>query len=235
MTSPRPAAVVTAAGASRRMNGGAKKEYRLLDGVPVLARAIAPFLAEGFAPIVVTVPPGHLARAARLLGPHVPPGPVRLVEGGETRQQSVLLALRALAPDRPGVVLIHDGARPWASAALVRAVLEGASRHGACVPALEAHEAVKEIAGGAAAGTAVVRHLPRHTIRLAQTPQGFSFPRILAAHEKAAAAGVSCVDDAEVFALSEGPVAWVEGEPDNTKITRERDIGGAAARPGGRA
>lgn len=226
MTPPRPAAVVTAAGASRRMSDGAKKEYRLLDGVPVLARAVAPFLAEGFFPIVVTVPPGHVALASALLAPHAPPAALRLIEGGATRQQSVLLGLRALAADTPALVLIHDGARPWASAALVRRVLAAAAERGACVPVLEAAEAVKEVGGQ----PLVLRHLPRHTIRLAQTPQGFSYPRILAAHEKAAAAGAACVDDGEVFALFDGPVAWVDGEPDNVKITRERDMGGAVAR-----
>lgn len=228
MIPPRPAAVVTAAGLSRRMNGGTKKEYRLLAGVPVLARAVAPFLAEGFFPVVVTVPPGHLEQASALLAPHLPGGPVRLVEGGGTRQQSVLLALRSLAPDRPGVVLIHDGARPWVSPGLVRRVREAAELHGACVPVLEAHEAVKEVGEE----PMVLRHIPRRAVRLAQTPQGFAFARILAAHEKAAAAGACCVDDAEVFALFDGPVAWIDGEPDNAKITWERDMNGTVARPG---
>ena len=83
------------------MSAGAKKEYRLLDGVPVLARSLAPFLAEGFSPVLVTVPAGHLAQAASLLAPHLPLEKLRLVEGGATRQQSVLLALRALAADAP--------------------------------------------------------------------------------------------------------------------------------------
>jgi 2-C-methyl-D-erythritol 4-phosphate cytidylyltransferase/2-C-methyl-D-erythritol 2,4-cyclodiphosphate synthase len=120
-------------------------------------------------------------------------------------------------------VLIHDGARPWLNRELVCRVAAAAGEHGACVPVVEVSEAVKQIE----LSGIVERHLPRRTIRFAQTPQGFLFARILAAHEKAAAAGAVCVDDAEVYALFEGPVAWVDGEPDNRKITLERDLEGA--------
>jgi 2-C-methyl-D-erythritol 4-phosphate cytidylyltransferase / 2-C-methyl-D-erythritol 2,4-cyclodiphosphate synthase len=217
------AAVVTAAGESRRMGGRTKKEYRLLGDVPVLARAVLPFLEEGLFPVVVTVPRGHLGEAAALLAPHLPSPGVRLVEGGATRQQSVLQGLRALAEDSPGIVLIHDGARPWLARELVRRVALAARERGGCVPVVEVSEAVKQVG----AAEFVEQHLRRGAIRFAQTPQGFHFARILAAHEKAAAAGASCVDDAEVFALFEGPVAWIEGDTDNRKITRECDLGGA--------
>jgi 2-C-methyl-D-erythritol 4-phosphate cytidylyltransferase len=216
------AAVVTAAGESRRMGGRTKKEYRLLGGVPVLARAVLPFLEEGFSPVVVTVPRGQLGEAAALLAPHLPSPGVRLVEGGATRQQSVLQGLRALAEDAPELVLIHDGARPWITRELVRRVARAAGERGGCVPVVEVSEAVKQVG----AADLVEQHLHRGAIRFAQTPQGFHFARILAAHEQAAAAGTSCVDDAEVFALFEGPVAWIEGDPDNRKITRECDMGG---------
>ena len=172
--------------------------------------------------MVVTVPRGHHGEAAALLGAHLPLGSVRFVEGGTTRQESVLRGLRFLAEETPDLVLIHDGARPWLNRVLVRRVAAAAAEHGACVPVVEVCEAVKQID----ASGIVERHLPRPTIRFAQTPQGFLFARILAAHEKAAAAGAGCADDAEVYALFEGPVAWVDGEPDNRKITRERDLEG---------
>ncbi len=218
----RWAAVVTAAGASTRM-GGTKKEFLSLDGVPVLALAVRPFLA-GARRVVVTLPPGRLAEAATLLEAHVDLAALALVEGGATRQESVRLGLLALADDPPDLVLIHDGARPRLSADLVARVLAAAERHGACVPVLEASEAVKEI--DPAAGTAgfVSRHLPRRTIALAQTPQGFAYRGILAAHEKARAEGLSFVDDAEVYARFAGPVAWVPGDGANRKITFVGDL-----------
>jgi 2-C-methyl-D-erythritol 4-phosphate cytidylyltransferase len=204
------------------MGSRTKKEYRLLGGEPVLVRAVRPFLEEGFSPVVVTVPRGHPGEAAALLDAHLPLDSVRFVEGGATRQESVLRGLRSLAGEHPDLVLIHDGARPWLTRELVRRVAAAAGEHGACVPVVEVSEAVKQIE----LSGIVERHLSRQTIRFAQTPQGFLFARILAAHEKAAAAGAGCVDDAEVYALFEGPVAWVDGETDNRKITREQDLEG---------
>jgi 2-C-methyl-D-erythritol 4-phosphate cytidylyltransferase len=231
----RCAAVVTAAGASTRMGGAAKKEFRSIGGVPVLALAIRPFLAAGFDRIVVTLPAGRLADAAMLLAPFLDVAALTLVEGGDTRQDSVRRGLLALAADPPDLVLIHDGARPWLAPALLTRVLESAERYGACVPVVEVTEAVKELEagpGGGTAGTAagpgvsplVLRHLPRRHLRFAQTPQGFAYPRIVAAHESARAEGLSFVDDAEVFDRFAGPVAWVPGDPANRKITFPDDL-----------
>jgi 2-C-methyl-D-erythritol 4-phosphate cytidylyltransferase len=202
-----------------------KKEYRPLDGTPVLARALLPFVSpHRFSPVIVTVPPGDVERARALLAPHVPLEAVTFVEGGPTRQDSVYRALRAIPPSSPALVLIHDGARPWVSPALIDSVVESAERHGACVPLLPAAEAPKEVSGG----PWITRHLERASIHCAQTPQGFSFPRILAAHEKACAAGCRCSDDGEIFDRFDGPVAWVTGDPRNRKITWEHDLPGLA-------
>jgi 2-C-methyl-D-erythritol 4-phosphate cytidylyltransferase len=223
VTPPSCAAIVTAAGTSARM-GGEKKEYRCLDGVPVLARALLPFLSPGrFSPLVVTVPPGDVPRARALLEPHICLSLVDFVEGGESRQDSVYRALKAIGPAHPENVLIHDGARPWLSAALVERVLAAVERWGGCVPLVDASEAVKQVGEM----PWIQGHLERQSIRCAQTPQGFSFARILAAHEKACAGCRHCSDDGEVFALFEGPVAWVAGDPGNRKITWEHDMGGA--------
>jgi 2-C-methyl-D-erythritol 4-phosphate cytidylyltransferase len=234
VTSPEDCAViVTAAGASLRMGSAVKKEYRSLHGVPVLAHALLPFFSlPWISSIVVIVPPGDCAAVRQLLTPHASHAPldrIQLVEGGATRQESVYLGLLALRPSEPGFVLIHDGARPWVDAALISRVRDMAVAKGACVPVTEPAEAVKQVeagraeAGPAAAGR-IVAHLPRHAIRMAQTPQGFSFPRILAAHEKARSRGTPCADDGEVYALFEGEVAWVEGSIDNRKITWPSDL-----------
>jgi len=225
VTATRVAAVVTAAGSSARMGGAGKKEFRTVGGVPVLALAIRPFLA--LSRVVVTLPAEWLAAAAAMIAPHLDVAVLKLVEGGVTRQESVRRGLLALADDPPEVVLIHDGARPWLPPDLVARGTEAADRFGACVPVVEVSEAVKELdlaAPGADAQRFVLRHLPRHTLRSAQTPQGFSYQRILAAHERARAEGLSFVDDAEVFARFDGPVAWVPGDPANRKITFPEDL-----------
>jgi 2-C-methyl-D-erythritol 4-phosphate cytidylyltransferase len=224
MQNERPAgnaAVVTAAGSSRRMGGSGKKEYQCVCGKPVLVRAVLPFLETGlFFRIVITVPQGHREKAAEILRGFMPMERICFMEGGETRQRSVLSALSALADRPPSVVLIHDGARPWVSAALITRVLESAELFGACVPVIEVPEAVKETGDSGL----VIRHFRRDTLRFAQTPQGFLFDRIFAAHQKAAAEGARCVDDAEVYGLYAGAVASVAGDIANRKITYPRDL-----------
>lgn len=218
------AAVVTAAGASLRMATAGKKEYRSLQGLPVLARALLPFVSSDlFFRVVVTVPPAQIENVRLLLAPYAPLGNVIFVEGGSTRQASVRLALRALAESAPSFVLIHDGARPWVGADLVRAVLECTRESGSCVPCLEASEAIKEIDDG----TSIVRHLDRSRLRCAQTPQGFRFESILSAHEQAQTEAVTCSDDAELYDRYIGRVSWIPGAPENRKITWPHDLGGA--------
>jgi 2-C-methyl-D-erythritol 4-phosphate cytidylyltransferase len=227
MTQVQCAVIVTAAGASARMGVGGKKEYRLLEGVPVLARSLMPFLlADRFSPIIVTIPPGHAVRVEALLAPHVPFDRLTLVEGGATRQKSVAAALRALRGESPALVLIHDGARPWVDRALVERVRQGAESFGACLPLVEVTQAVKQTgpAGGAATAGTILRHLERESIRFAQTPQGFSYTAILRAHELAEERGVCCSDDGELYDLFRGPVAWVEGDRHNRKITWPEDV-----------
>jgi 2-C-methyl-D-erythritol 4-phosphate cytidylyltransferase len=225
---PRCAAVVTAAGASTRMGGAEKKEFRTVGGVPVLALAIRPFLCAGVERVAVTLPAGRLGEASVLLAPHLDVAALTLVEGGTTRQESVRRGLHALADDPPDIVLIHDGARPWLAPDLLARVAEATARFGACVPVVEVTEAVKEVGGEADAGRdggpLVLRHIPRRFLRFAQTPQGFSYLRIVAAHERARAEGFSFVDDAEVFDRFSGPVAWVTGDPANRKITFADDL-----------
>jgi 2-C-methyl-D-erythritol 4-phosphate cytidylyltransferase len=221
VTSPEYAVLVTAAGSSARMGGELKKEYRALEGVPVLAHAIRPFVTLGrFSRIVVTVPPGDIPFARELLGPHIPLAGVTFVEGGKSRQESVYLGLRAMADAPPRLVLIHDGARPWICAGLIQSVLAATESHDACVPVLEVSEAVKQVGE---AGL-ILRHFQRRFLSFAQTPQGFSFGQILEAHEKARARGAQCADDGEIYDLFAGPVAWVQGEPGNRKITWPQDM-----------
>jgi 2-C-methyl-D-erythritol 4-phosphate cytidylyltransferase len=223
---------------------GAKKEYRPLagrfdtDGKPltVLGAAVSAFAAFAeIKTIVITVPrdteTGELAARRALPSRFLnDPGPeLCFVPGGETRRASVHQALSLLAGHRPRYVLIHDGARPWVDAPLIQRTMEAVIAWRAALPLLPLVETPKETEAGAPGGPCFVkRHLRRAHIGTAQTPQGFAFPEILYAHEKAAererAGEREYTDDAEVGGELVGPVAVVPGSPENRKITFPGDL-----------
>lgn len=230
------AVLVTAAGKSERF-GGVKKELQSLGDSSVLDRSIKPFLGlPRLSALVVTAPPGRegdlaegIAASTRkalekLLGPRF-----FVVAGGETRRDSVRRGLEALAaslgPDRAAdcLVLIHDAARPWASASLAARVAEVAAERGACVPVVPLVDTPKRLEANGTIGA----HLSRESLGSAQTPQGFRLLSLLEAHRRALAEGMACTDDAELWARYAGPVAWTEGELSNKKITFPEDLPGA--------
>ncbi len=217
------AALITAAGSSARMGDGEKKEYRLLDGQPVLARSILVFRETGlFGALVVTVPPGHIERAREMLKPYLTPDDIVFVEGGTTRKESVHNGLKSLAK-RGDVdfVLIHDAARPWVSGGLIRSVLESAQAHGAAIPVAEVCDALVETGPDGA----VTRHMPKTNLRAVQTPQGFRFRDIWEAHEKARSSRINFYDDAQVLMHAGRTVFTLAGDPANRKITYPSDLG----------
>ena len=235
------AAIICAAGASARM-GGTKKEYRLLPGsnVTVLGAAVSAFAAvPAIKTIVITVPADSATgeEAARnALPPQFLAGEsnpkLYFVSGGATRRASVFNALSFLAAQElpVNIALIHDGARPWVSPALIQRVIDEAAICRAVIPLLPLTETPKETDSplDGVGPVLIKRHLKRAVIGAAQTPQGFAFPEILAAHQQAAAQDDSLhetfTDDAEVWAAFCGSVAAIPGEPENRKITFPEDL-----------
>jgi 2-C-methyl-D-erythritol 4-phosphate cytidylyltransferase/2-C-methyl-D-erythritol 4-phosphate cytidylyltransferase/2-C-methyl-D-erythritol 2,4-cyclodiphosphate synthase len=136
----------------------------------------------------------------------------------------VYKALSFLERFHPAYVLIHDGARPWIDAELINRVISGMIKHKAVLPVMPLIETPKEIDENGF----VIRHLKRSSVFSAQTPQGFSFTEILAAHKKAAQlqhrGEKEYTDDAEVWAEFVGSVASVQGSPLNKKITFPEDL-----------
>jgi 2-C-methyl-D-erythritol 4-phosphate cytidylyltransferase/2-C-methyl-D-erythritol 2,4-cyclodiphosphate synthase len=141
---------------------------------------------------------------------------IRAVNGGERRQDSVLRGLSALSDD-VDVVLIHDAARPFASAELAASVVEAAREHGAAVPVIPVLDTVKRVAEGSVSQT-----LDRSELGMAQTPQGFRRDVIEQAYRSLAGADVT--DDAAAVELAGHSVAAVPGEPGNFKITTPVDL-----------
>lgn len=124
--------------------------------------------------------------------------------------------LAAVDP-RCRIVLVHDAARPFVSAALIRRVIAAAARTGAAVPALSPPETVKQVIGRR------VRTLDRATIRLAQTPQGFRSDKLRAAIARLDARARTLTDDVQLFERLGWPVAVVAGDPENVKLTHPHE------------
>ena len=247
------AAIICAAGVSTRM-GRTKKEYRPLPGaaggLTVLGAAVSAFAAIPAVKTIVIAVPADPATGEAAARNALPPrllaggedGPaLHFVPGGATRRASVFNALSFLAAQGlSGFALIHDGARPWVSPALIQRVIDGVREYRAVVPLLPLTETPKETdlpLDDAHTGPVLIkRHLKRAVIGAAQTPQAFAFPEILeahraahrAAHQQAAAqedlTNETFTDDAEVWAAFCGPVAAIPGESENRKITFPEDL-----------
>src|SRR5665647_1072910 len=217
--SARTAAILVAAGRGLRAGSGGPKQYRSIGGQTVIFRAMEPFCRH---PQVFAVQPvlnpddAAMFNAAVSALPHEPPA-----EGGTTRQVSVHAGLEALAAQQPEIVLIHDAARPFVSAALISRAIDAAGRTGAAIPAIPVSDTVKLIDG---AGN--VEATPeRARLRIAQTPQAFRFDVILDAHRRAVREGRSdFTDDAALAEWAGLTVATFEGDPANMKLTTPEDF-----------
>lgn len=211
------AAIVAAAGLGTRLGLGSKALVKL-NGRTILARAVELFLAlDEVTRVVVVAPPSRLAAAEAEVALLRPGKPVEVCPGGDSRQQSVRAGLACLAGTE--FVLVHDAARPLASATLCRRVLRAAIESGAAFPGLPPRDAVKRVEGNR-----LVESLDRARIVLAQTPQAFAYPILLKAHLEAHETGLSGDDDAQLVAASGHLVTVVEGEPGNLKLTTAEDL-----------
>jgi len=218
VTAGTVAAIVAAAGSGSRLGRGSKALVPL-HGRPTLARVLELFLAlDEIDQIVVAAPESRLEAARAVVDELRPAKVVRLCPGGETRQQSVRAGLMALEGGCDWV-LVHDAARPLASAALVRRVLAAAQESGAAFPGLPPRDAVKRVEGAR-----LVESLDRSRLVLAQTPQAFAYGLLARAHFEAADAGLVGDDDAQLVAAGGHPVTVVEGEPTNIKLTTAEDL-----------
>lgn len=214
-------AVIVAAGRGERAGRAeGPKQFRSIGGRPVIARTLDVFLAHpAMARVVLVIHPDDselLEEACGALPDHV-----SVVSGGATRQESVLAGLRSLAGQGLNKVLIHDGVRPFIDTALIDRVLRDTSDTEASLPSLPVSDTLKR---EAADGT-VFETVLRTGLHSAQTPQGFPFAAILAAHETAfAEKRLNFTDDAAVAEWCGLAVRLTRGSPDNVKLTWARDI-----------
>jgi 2-C-methyl-D-erythritol 4-phosphate cytidylyltransferase len=209
-------AIVVAAGRGERLGVGQRKQYVELGGVPILVRTLRGIEACAAVDSIVLAIPGDDGALVRdLVARHGLGRIAAIVEGGQTRRDSVARAL-AEVPGAAEVVLVHDGVRPLLSVALVERVIDAARAHGAAVPVLPPKDTIKRGGKGWLSET-----LDRSTLWLAQTPQGFRADLLRRAH---AQPGADATDDAQLVERLGQAIASVFGEPANLKITTPEDV-----------
>jgi len=196
------------------MGAGKSKVFLEVAARPVIAHAVQAFARNpSVGEIVLVVRSEDCARAKDLLRDL--PIDCHVVPGGEQRRDSVLSGLHVA---QGGLVLIHDGARPFPSLALIDRVIEGAVLHGACVPVLPSVDTLRIVNE---AGFLEGEPLDRSRIARMQTPQAFQRDAILSAIEGSSS---SIPDDATAILASGGKVFAVRGEETNLKVTVPGDL-----------
>lgn len=209
--------MVVAGGRGERL-GGQPKQLRPLGGIPVVCWALRPLLEALSGDLVVVLPGDSLNTGRDLLSAHLEGSAerVRVVPGGARRQDSVRAGLAALGGPEAAVI-VHDGARPFATAGLVGRVAEEATAGRVVVPALPAADTMKRVDG-----TRVVETIDRRTVIAVQTPQGFPRAALEAAH-RGWPEEDEATDDAAMCERAGTAVHWIPGEDLNRKLTGPED------------
>lgn len=208
-------AIIAAAGSGSRLGESIPKQFLEIGGRSIVQRAVDAFQAAPRVTDVIVVTRAEAVEPLRasLSGAK----PISVVPGGATRQASVANGLDAVATSA-SYVLVHDAARPFVSVDVIDRVLDAAIAHGAAIAALPATDTIKRVDGGR-----ILETIPRETIVLAQTPQGFRRD-VLASAVALGRSGVDGTDEAALAERAGHPVHVVEGDAANVKITTPGDL-----------
>jgi 2-C-methyl-D-erythritol 4-phosphate cytidylyltransferase len=200
--------------------GTSRKQFMLLDGLPILVHTVRKFVACGaVTEIVVALRADDIPWATDLLHAESQLKTVRIVEGGESRQQSVENALATLAQDTD-LVAVHDAVRPFVDAATIARVIAEAAETGAAIVGIVPVDTVKLVHLNKIRQT-----LTRERLVLTQTPQVFRYELLKQAFEKAREDGFTGTDESSlVERLEQVEVSVVSGSDRNIKITKQTDM-----------
>ena len=200
--------------------GTSRKQFMLLDGLPILVHTVRKFVAcPSVTEIVVALRADDIPWATDLLHADSQQKTIRIVEGGESRQQSVQNALATVAPDT-GLVAVHDAVRPFIDAGTIAKVIEEAGETGAAIVGIVPVDTVKLVHLNKVRQT-----LTRERLVLTQTPQVFRYALLKQAFEKARDDGFTGTDESSlVERLEQVEVSVVAGSDRNIKITKQSDM-----------
>ncbi len=223
--------IIPAAGLGTRMaarSSAPSKQFAELGGVPILVHTLRKFASvDAVTEIFVALRAAESSRFESRLEPEGLRSRVRMVEGGDNRQQSVANALAELEkrsqPTADDVVLVHDAVRPFVDAEIIRNVIAATAKHGAAIAGLPAVDTVKQV-DRTADGAIVTSTIPRERVVLAQTPQGFRFAVLKKAFDDAQADGFTGTDEASLVERAGHEVSVVMGSARNIKITTPADL-----------
>lgn len=214
-------AIITAAGSGMRMGGEIKKQFRLLNGIPILIRTLKPFyLSEHIDNIIVTAPEEDLEYCCELIEAHYlnEDKPLLVVPGGAQRQDSILGALEHCPPDT-GLVFIHDAVRPFVSTDFLDELRKMALRYKAVVPASRLKNTIKQVSG-----EYIEKTLVRNRLIQVYTPQVFDYRLLVESYEKAYEDGFVSTDDSALVEYYGTKVSYLLTGDINIKITDEWDL-----------
>ena len=219
----RVAAIIAAAGVGQRMGAQTPKAYLPLAGKPILAHTLEVFekLPEVHEVTVVAHPDDLDLCQDEVISPFSFKKVLRLVPGGKERQDSVYHALKTLQrEDDLEIILVHDGVRPFITPEMIRAVIQGARRHGAAILGWPAQDTLKRVNSQGE----VLNTLDRRDIWQIQTPQGFQAPLLWRAFVDAYSRDFYGTDEASLLEEIHQPVVVIPGSPFNLKITTPEDL-----------
>ncbi|TCD05212.1 bifunctional 2-C-methyl-D-erythritol 4-phosphate cytidylyltransferase/2-C-methyl-D-erythritol 2,4-cyclodiphosphate synthase [Erythrobacteraceae bacterium CFH 75059] len=215
---PQPAfaAIVVAAGTGERAPGAVPKQFRSWKGRPVLLHSLDALLEAGAAHVVVAHPADRRNETEALVGARAR---VSLVAGAATRQGSVAAGLSALPADAPGIVLIHDAARPDLPIAVIKRLLAALDMADGAIPVLPVTDSLVRVPPGAAP-----RAIDRRDMMRVQTPQAFRLDAIRTAHW-GWTGSLTATDDAQVLSAAGFRLTTVAGDERLAKLTYNADFG----------
>ena len=206
------------------MAGPQPKQFLALDGVPILIHSLRAFAAiERVSAIYVAVRKPEMERVEAQIAEYGFASRVRVVQGGDKRQESVAHALAALDAQPDDIVLVHDAVRPLIDCATIERTIDAVIQFGAAVVGLPAVDTIKQV-DRTAHGALITATIPREVVVLAQTPQGFRYSILQRAFAEAADDGFYGTDEASLVERAGIPVAVVHGSPVNLKITQPGDL-----------
>ncbi len=222
----RIAAILPAAGLGTRMGAETPKQFLELNGTPIVILSLRRIAAcPQVTDIIVATRADEVARLEERVKQEKCKQSVRVVKGGDSRQDSVASALREV-PDDTEIVLVHDAVRPFVTVEQIARVIEEARRCQAAILGIPAMDTVKEVKRASLPEDValIVGTMPRERVVLAQTPQAFATKLLKEAFARAQADGVNASDEAGLVERLGHNVHVVLGSERNMKITKPSDM-----------